>query len=34
LRGAEGASLIAEIADPEMRVDRRAEQAQMSEVVQ
>jgi RNA polymerase sigma-70 factor (ECF subfamily) len=29
----EGASLIEEIADPAMRVDRRAEQAQMSECV-
>ena len=32
-RDAEGAGLIAEIADPGMRVDRRAEQAQMSECV-
>ena len=32
-RDAEGASLIAEIADPGMRVDRRAEQAQMSKCV-
>jgi RNA polymerase sigma-70 factor, ECF subfamily len=31
--GGAGASLIAEIADPGMRVDRRAEQAQMSECV-
>ncbi len=32
-RAKEGASLIAEIADPTARVDRRAEQAQMSECV-